>query len=113
MVEVHSILDLMSSEDFDASELGKTITLFKMADIVAMLSNTINIWKREIIERDYSCPVIPLALEKKLIKFSDFENTCTEDLEENLSSVSGMIEEEIKWTILSMKELAENRNKEV
>jgi hypothetical protein len=78
-----------------------------MADIVAMLSNTINIWKREIIERDYSCPVIPLALEKKLIKFSDFENTCTEDLEENLSSVFGMIEDEIKWTILSMKEFAE------
>ena len=52
MVEVHSILDLMSSEDFDASELGKAITLFKMADIVAMLSNTINMWKREIIERD-------------------------------------------------------------
>jgi hypothetical protein len=79
-----------------------------MADIVAMLSNTINTWKREIIERDYSCPVISLALEKKLIKFSDFEKNGMENFEENLSPVLGMIEDEINWTILSMKEFAEN-----
>ncbi len=34
--------------------------------------------KKEIVERDYSSPVISLALEKKLIKFSDFENLSTE-----------------------------------
>lgn len=108
MVEVHSLLDLMSSENFDASELGKAVTLFKMADIVAMLGNTVNTWKREIIERDYSCPVISLALEKKLIKFSDFEKMGIEDLKTNLSPVFGTIENEINKTILSMKEFSEN-----
>ncbi|RPJ69169.1 MAG: hypothetical protein EHM20_16695 [Alphaproteobacteria bacterium] len=108
MVEVHSILDLMSSENFDASEIGKAIALFKMADTVAMLSNTINTWKREIIERDYSCPVISLALEQKLIKFSDFEKISMEDFEEKLLPVFGMIEDELNETILSMKEFVEN-----
>ena len=104
MVEIHSILDLMSSENFDASELGKAIVLFKTADIVAMLSNTISTWKREIIERDYSCPVISLALEKKLIKFSDFEKISAENIEEKLLPVSEMMEDELNKTILSMEE---------
>jgi len=108
MVEIHSILDLMSSENFDASELGKAIVLFKTADIVAMLSNTISTWKREIIERDYSCPVISLALEKKLIKFSDFEKISAENIEEKLLPASEMMEGELNKAILSMKEFAEN-----
>lgn len=107
MVETHSILDLMSSENFDYSELGKAIVLFKMTDIVAMLSNTINTWKREIIERDYSCPVISLALEKKLIKFSDFEMISAESMEERLSPVLEMIEDELYRNVLSVKEFAE------
>jgi hypothetical protein len=108
MVETHSILDLMSSENFDVSELGSAIVLFKMADIVAMLSNTINTWKREIIERDYSCPVISLALEKKLIKFRDFEKISAENMIERLSPVSEMVEDELSKAMLSMKEFIEN-----
>lgn len=108
MVEIHSLLDLMSSKNFDTSELGKAIVLFKLADIVAMLSNTINTWTREITERDYSCPVISLALEKKLIKFSDFEKVSAENLKEKLSPVSEIIENELDKAILSMKEFAEN-----
>ncbi|HII00187.1 TPA: hypothetical protein HA351_00565 [Methanosarcinaceae archaeon] len=108
MVAVHSILDLMSSENFDTSELGKAIAFFKMADVVAMLSNTVNTWKREIIERDYSSPVISLALEKKLIEFSDFEKINAENMEENLSPLSKIIEDELNKAILSMKEFAEN-----
>lgn len=108
MVEIHSLLDLMSSKNFDTSELGKAIVLFKLADIVAMLSNTINTWTREITERDYSCPVISLALEKKLIKFSDFETVSAENLKEKLSPVSEMIENELDKAILSMKEFSEN-----
>jgi hypothetical protein len=98
----------MSSENFDYSELGKAIVLFKMTDIVAMLNNTVNTWKREIIERDYSCPVISLALEKKVIKFSDFEKISTESMVEKLSPVSEMIEDELNKNILLMKEFAEN-----
>ncbi len=108
MVEIHSILDLMYSENFDASEVGKAIVLFKMADVVAMLSNTINTWKREIIERDYSCPVISLALEKKLIKFSDFEKISTQSMIERLLPVSEMVEDELNKAISSMEEFAEN-----
>jgi hypothetical protein len=108
MVETHSILDLMSSENFDYSELGKSIVLFKMMDIVAMLSNTINTLKREKIKKDYSCPVISLALEKKLIRFSDFEIISAESMEEKLSPVLEMIEDELYKNIMSVKEFAEN-----
>jgi hypothetical protein len=108
MVEIHCLLDIMCSEDFDSSELGKAIVLFKLADIVSMLSNTINTWKREIIERDYSCPVISLALERKLIKFTDFEKISAENIEERLLPVSELIENELNNSILSMKEFVEN-----
>lgn len=108
MVAVHSILDLMASENFDSSELGKAIAFFKMADVVAMLSNTINTWRREIIERDYSSPVISLALEKKLVKFSDFEKITIENMEENLFPLSEIIEDELNKTILSMETFVEN-----
>ena len=108
MVEVLSILDLMASESFDASELGKAIALFRMADVVAMLNNAVNTWKKEIIERDYSSPVISLALEKKIVKFSDFEKFDAKNMEENLSPLPEIINEELNRTILVMKEFVEN-----
>lgn len=108
MVAVHSILDLMASESFDISELGKAIALFKMADIVAMLDNAVNTWKKEIIERDYSSPVISLALEKKLVKFSDFEKVSTENIEEKLSPLPEIINDELNNTILLMEEFVED-----
>lgn len=108
MVVVHSILDLMCSEDFEASDLGNAIVLFKMADVVAMLDNAIYTWKREILERDYSSPVISLALEKKLIKFSDFEKYSVENIEENLLPLSEVITDELNKTLLSMEEFVEN-----
>ncbi len=107
MVAVLSILDLMSSESFDASELGKAIALFNMADVVAMLNNAVNTWKKEIVERDYSSPVISLALEKKLIKFSDFENLSTEKIEEKLLPLSLMVNEDLNRKLLFMEEFAE------
>lgn len=107
MVAVLSILDLMSSESFDASEFGKAIALFNMADVVAMLNNAVNTWKKEIVERDYSSPVISLALEKKLIKFSDFENLSTEKIAEKLLPLSLMVNEDLNRKILLMEEFAE------
>ena len=108
MVAVLSILDLMASESFDASELGKAIALFKMADIIAMLNNAVNTWKKEIIERDYSSPVISLALEKKLVKFSDFEKISTEKMEENLSPLPEMINDRLNNILLSMEEFVKS-----
>ena len=107
MVAVLSILDLMSSESFDASELGKAIALFNMADVVAMLNNAVNTWKKEIVERDYSSPIISLALEKRLIKFSDFENLSTEKIEEKLLPLSLMINDNLNRKILLMEEFVE------
>lgn len=108
MVAVHSILDLMCSEDFDATELGKAISLFKMADIVATLDNSVYTWKREIIERDYSSPVISLALEKRLIEFSDFEKISVEKMEEYLSPLPEIINDEIDDTLVLIEKLAED-----
>jgi hypothetical protein len=107
MVAVLSIVDLMSSKSFDASELGKAIALFDMADIVAMLNNAVNTWKKEIVERDYSSPVISLALEKKLIKLSDFDNLSTEIIEEKLLPVSQMVNEDLNRRLILMEEFAE------
>lgn len=108
MVVTHSILDLMASENFDSSELGKAIVLFKTMDTVVMLTNTINTWKREIVEKDYSCPLISLALEKKLIKFSDFEKISEENMIKRLSPLSETIEDELNKSMLLTKEFAEN-----
>jgi hypothetical protein len=108
MVAVHSILDLMCSNDFDDSELGNAISLFKMADFVAMLDNAIFTWKREIIERDYSSPIISLALEKKLIKFNDFEIISVEKLEECLLPLLEILNDELNNTLLSMEVFVEN-----
>lgn len=108
MVAVLSILDLMASENFDAPELGKAIALFKMADVAAMLNNAVNTWKKEIIERDYSSPVISLALEKKLVKFSDFETLNAEKMEENLSPLPQIVNNDLNNILLSMEEFVEN-----
>jgi hypothetical protein len=78
-----------------------------MADVVAMLNNAVNTWKKEIVERDYSSPVISLALEKKLIKFSDFENLSTEKIAEKLLPLSLMVNEDLNRKILLMEEFAE------
>jgi hypothetical protein len=108
MIAVHSIMDLMCSNDFDDSELGNAISLFKMADFVAMLDNAIFTWKREIIERDYSSPIISLALEKKLIKFNDFEIISVEKLEECLLPLLEILNDELNNTLLSMEVFVEN-----
>jgi hypothetical protein len=108
MVAVHSIMDLMCSNDFDDSELGNAISLFKMADFVAMLDNAIFTWKREIIERDYSSPIISLALEKKLIKFNNFAIISVEKLEECLLPLLEILNDELNNTLLSMEVFVEN-----
>jgi hypothetical protein len=107
MVVLHSILDLMCSPNFDKKELGKAIPLFKMADTVAMLSNTINTWPREIIERDYSSPILALALESGLVEFSDFQICDHYDLEVKLYPLSDIIEEEINNVLNAMEKYAE------
>jgi hypothetical protein len=79
-----------------------------MADIVATLDNAIFTWRREIIERDYSSPIISFALEKKLIKFNDFEKISVEKMEECLLPLLDILNDELKNTLLSMEVFAED-----
>ena len=106
MVVVHSILDLMCSPDFDKKELGKVIPLFMMADTVAMLSNTISTWLREILERDYSSPVLALALERGLIEFNDFQTCDVHEFETKLYALPNILEIEINNVFSKMEEYA-------
>lgn len=108
MVTVHSIIDLMASPNFDKKETGKVIPLFNMADTVAMLSNTINTWPREILEKDYSSPVLALALERGLITFSEFYNIKSDDIEKKLSHLSKIMEELIDNKLNEMKDYVKN-----
>lgn len=101
MVVVHSLVDVMASQKFDKKEIGKAITLFKMADSVAMLANTINTWPREIIEKDYSSPVLALGLERNMVAFADF-NGNKKELEEKLKSLNWDIDNKINKVLHEM-----------
>lgn len=107
MVVVHSLIDVMASPSFKKEEVGKAMPLFNMADVVAMLANTINTWPREIIEKDYSSPVIALGLEKGIITFSDFKNGNQKELEEKLKSLDWDIDNEINNVLNEMRRYAE------
>ena len=63
--------------------------------------------KRDI-ERDYSSPIISFALEKKLIKFNDFEKISVEKMEECLLPLSEILNDELNNTLLSMELFVEN-----
>lgn len=109
MVTVHSILDLMASPAFDRREFGKILPLFNAADVVAMLSNTLNTWPREILERDYSSPVLALALERGLITFDEFYGVPAE-VERKLAPLSGIIESMIDEKLEKMRGYVKNNN---
>jgi len=108
MVTVHSILDLMASPKFDKKEFGKVIMLFNMADTVAMLGNTINTWPREILEKDYSSPVLALALEKGLVTINDFYNEEPNKIESRISVLSGVMEKMIDDKLNEMRVYIKN-----
>lgn len=103
MVTVHSILDLMASPGFDKKETGKVIPLFNMADAVAMLGNTINTWPREILEKDYSSPVLALALEKGVVAFDDFQSEPPKEIESRLMPLSNAMEKMIDDKLNEMR----------
>lgn len=110
MVTVHSILDLMASANFDKKEIGKVIPLFNMADTVAMLGNTINTWPKEIVEKDYSSPVLALALEKGLVIFDDFCGKEPSEIESKISVLSEVMEKAIEDKLNEMRAYIKNNN---
>jgi hypothetical protein len=103
MVYVHCILDLMASPHFNRKEIGKTLPLFKMADTVAMLSNTLNTWPREILEKDHSSPLIALGLERGIITFDELQNSNRKKIENKLNPLTRDIERIIDKSLEEMK----------
>ncbi|MEM5870668.1 MAG: hypothetical protein QW758_01805 [Candidatus Aenigmatarchaeota archaeon] len=67
MVILHCDMDLMCSKDFDLSELKNIRVIFYLAQKVASIGNMLNTYPREVIERDFSSPIISLAIRKGLI----------------------------------------------
>lgn len=110
MVYVHCILDLMASPHFDKKEVGKTLPLFKMADTVAMLSNTLNTWPREILEKDKSSPVIALGLERGIITFDELQKDNAKEVESKLSPLVGDIEQLTDKVVENMRNYINQTN---
>jgi hypothetical protein len=68
MVLLHCDMDLMCSPDFDMKELGNMRAIFYMAQKVAHIGNMLNTYPKEVLEKDFSCPLISLALRRGLIR---------------------------------------------
>ncbi|MBI3412546.1 MAG: hypothetical protein HY051_00505 [Candidatus Aenigmarchaeota archaeon] len=103
MVFLHSLLDLMVSNNFDKKENGKVFSLFSMADTVSMLGNTLNTWYREIIEKDFSSPMLALGLERGIINFEEFNTGNIKEIEKKLLPLSQEIEKMADEEISKMK----------
>jgi hypothetical protein len=68
IVEVAIDMDLMCSPAFDLKELGPMRTVACLAQKVAHIGNMLTTYASEVVERDVSCPIISLALRKRLIR---------------------------------------------
>lgn len=68
MVVLHSGMDLMCSPSFDVKELGYARIVFSLAQKISHIGNMLNTYPREIQERDFSSPIISLAVKRGLFK---------------------------------------------
>ena len=74
MVILHCDMDLMCSPDFDKRELSDIRPIFHWAQEISHIGNMLNTYPREIRERDYTSPIISLALRKGVITREDIIN---------------------------------------
>jgi hypothetical protein len=68
MVILHCDMDLMCSPAFDINELNKMRIIFHLAQRICHIGNMLNTYPKEIKEKDFSSPIISLAIEKGLVK---------------------------------------------
>lgn len=61
-------MDLMCSPNFDFAELGTMRAIMHMAQRIAHIANMLVTYPREFMERDFSCPLISLAVNRKIIR---------------------------------------------
>jgi hypothetical protein len=71
MVMLALDMDLMCSPDFDLAELGRMRSVTYLAEKVAHIGNMLVTYPRELVERDLSCPLISLAINRGVIKRED------------------------------------------
>ena len=68
MVILHCDMDLMCSPGFDYEELKKLRPILYWAQDIAHIGNMLNTYPREIIEGDFSSPIIALGLIEGIIQ---------------------------------------------
>ena len=71
MVILHCDMDLMCSPEFDKAELWKLRPVFYHMQKICHIGNMLNTYPREIIEKDFSSPIISLGIRKGLITKKD------------------------------------------
>ena len=67
MVILHCDMDLMCSPDFDYNELKKLRPVLHHVQDVAHIGNMLNTYPKEIVEVDFSSPIISMGLREGLI----------------------------------------------
>jgi hypothetical protein len=67
MVLLFCDMDLMCSPDFDKDELGKLRPILHWTQDITHIGNILSTYKREILEQDYSSPIISIALSQGAI----------------------------------------------
>lgn len=67
MVLLHCDMDLMCSPDFNYSELRSLRPILHWVQDVAHLGNLLNTYPKEILEADFSSPIISLGIREGLI----------------------------------------------
>ena len=68
MIIMYLDMDLMCSPDFRTDELWKLRPIFHHIQDIMHMGNMMNTYPRELKEKDFSCPIIALALRKGLIE---------------------------------------------
>jgi hypothetical protein len=103
MVPVHYTLDIMTSPTFEKEEIVPLMEVFSKVNKVAEIGNTLNTWRREVIERDFSSPVLAIGLERGVVKPEDFQSQNNQSIVEKLTPLASEIED------IAYKELKEVR----
>jgi hypothetical protein len=74
MVLLFCDMDLMCSPDFDKDEISKLRPILHWTQDITHIGNILSTYKREIMENDYSSPIISIALNEGTITKEVIEN---------------------------------------
>jgi hypothetical protein len=109
MVILHCDIDLMCSPNFDVKDLGNMRAVFYLAQKIAHIGNMLNTYPREVLENDFSCPLISLALRRGLIKKEEMKD---ESILPKMKKLEPIFKKEAEFYIKKVKDY-ENKIKSV